>query len=186
VTANKENGGLALSVESGERCATGHAFAPRDQRPAPAADSLPEGRPPAERPPASEASLAPGSALGIRPLTVDRAVLSTYLDEIRETDPIYLEEGLVHPGQILRLANQALVQNVVLGPWIHIGSKVRNHTAASVGEQLTLRSRVTSNVVKKGHAIVELDAIVIADGVRTVAEITHAAIWRPRPIAEGS
>jgi hypothetical protein len=72
---------------------------------------LPERTPPAERPPASEASLAPGSALGIRPLTIDRVVLSTYLDEIRETDPIYRAEGLVHPGQILRLANQALVQN---------------------------------------------------------------------------
>jgi hypothetical protein len=149
-------------------------------------DSLPEGRPPAERPPASEASLAPGSALGIRPLTIERAVLSTYLDEIRETDPIYRAEGLVHPGQILRLANQALVQNVVLRPWIHVGSKVRYHMAAHVSEQLTLRSRVTSNVVNKGHAIVEFDAIVIADGARTIAEIAHAAIWRPRQVAEAS
>jgi acyl dehydratase len=111
-------------------------------------------------------------------------VLSTYLDDIRETDPIYRAEGLVHPGQILRLANQALVQNVALGPWIHVGSKVRYHTAARVGERLTLRSKVTSNVVNKGHAIVEFDAIVIAEGDRTVAEITHAAIWRPRQVAE--
>ena len=187
VTASEENDGLALSVESGgERCATGHAFMPSDRRPAPAVDSFPQRAPPAERPPASEASLAPGSALGIRPLTIDRAVLSTYLDEIRETDPIYRAEGLVHPGQILRLANQALVQNVVLGPWIHVGSKVRYHTAARIGEQLTLRSRITSNAVNKGHAIVEFDAIVIADGARAVAEITHAAIWRPRQVTEAS
>jgi hypothetical protein len=92
----------------------------------------------------------------------------------------------VHPGQILRLANQALVQNVVLGPWIHVGSKVRNYAAARAGEQLTLRSKVTSNVVNKGHAIVEFDAIVIADGTKTVAEITHAAIWRPRQVSEAS
>ena len=70
------------------------------------------------------------------------------------------------------------------GPWIHVGSKVRHHAAARVGEQLTLRSRVTANVVNKGHAIVEFDAIVIADGARTVAEIAHAAIWRPRQVAE--
>jgi hypothetical protein len=113
-------------------------------------------------------------------------VLSTYLDEIRETDPIYSAEGLIHPGQILRLANQALVQNVVLGPWIHVGSKVRYHTAARAGEQLAFRSKVRSNVVNKGHAVVEFDAIVIADGARTVAEITHAAIWRPRQVAEAS
>jgi hypothetical protein len=87
-------------------------------------------------------------------------------------------------AQILRLANNALVQNVLLGPWIHVGSKVRNHTAVRVGQQLTLRSKITSNVVSKGHAIVEFDAIVVADGARTVAEITHAAIWRPRQAAE--
>ena len=89
VTASAEDGGLALSVESaGECCATGHAFMPPDYRPAPAVDALPAGTPPVERPPASKTSLAMGSALGIRPLTIDRAMLSTYLDEIRETDPI--------------------------------------------------------------------------------------------------
>jgi acyl dehydratase len=185
VTATDENDGLTLCVESARVCcATGHAFMPSDQRPAPAVDALPSGAPPSERPKASEVSLAPGRPLGIAPLTIERAMLSTYLDEIRETDPIYRAEGLAHPGQILRLANQALVQNVVLGPWIHVGSKVRHHAAARVGEQLTLRSRVTANVVNKGHAIVEFDAIVIADGARTVTEIAHAAIWRPRQAAE--
>jgi acyl dehydratase len=183
----EENDGLALCVESaGERCATGRAFMPSDRRAAPAVDALPADKPPAERPKASEASLAPGRALGIAPLTIDRALLSRYLDEIRETDPIYRTEGLAHPGQILRLANQALVQNVVLGPWIHVGSKVRNHAAARVGEQLTMRSKITSNVVSKGHAIVEFEAIVVADGTRSVAEITHTAIWRPRQVSEAA
>ena len=111
-------------------------------------------------------------------------MLGNYLDDIRETEPIYRTEGLVHPGQILRLANQALVQNVVLGPWIHVGSKLRNYAAVHVGQQLTLRSRITSNAVSKGHAIVEFDAIVVADGQRSVAEITHVAIWRPRQVSE--
>ncbi len=185
VTAREQDRGLALGVESaGERCATGCAFMPSDRRPAPAVDALPTGTPPAERPPASETSLAPGRALGIRPLTIDRAMLAAYLDAVREIDPLYAAEGLVHPGQILRLANQALVQNVVLGPWIHVGSKVRNHAVARIGERLTLRSRITSNVVNKGHAIVEFDAIVVADGARTIAEISHAAIWRPRQVTE--
>ena len=113
-------------------------------------------------------------------------MLSTYLDDIRETAPIYRAEGLVHPGQVLRLANMALMQNVVLGPWIHVGSKVRNYAAVRVGERLTLCSEIKSNVISKGHAIVEFDAIVIADGERSVAEITHTAIWRPRQTSEGS
>ncbi len=41
-------------------------------------------------------------------------------------------------------------------------------------------------IVSKGHAIVEFDAIVVADGERSVAEITHVAIWRPRQVAEVS
>jgi acyl dehydratase len=185
ITAAPENGDLVLAVDSdGERCATGRAFLPAQQGPAPSIDTLPTATPPLERPKASHASLAPGRALGIAPWTIDRVRLTTYLDEIRETDPIYRSEGLVHPGQILRLANQALMQNVVLGPWIHVGSKVRHHAAARLGEELTLRSKITSNVMSKGHAIVEFDAIVVADGTRGIAELTHTAIWKPRQIAE--
>jgi len=185
VTATEDGDALDLSVTSAQdRCATGRAFIPAERRVAPPIDALPIGTPPSERPAANETSLAPGRALGIKPVTIDRAMLGNYLDDIRETEPIYRTEGLVHPGQILRLANQALVQNVVLGPWIHVGSKLRNYAAVHVGQQLTLRSRITSNAVSKGHAIVEFDAIVVADGERRVAEITHVAIWRPRQVSE--
>ena len=187
VTATEDGDALDLSVTSAQdRCATGRAFIPAEQRVAPPLDALPIATPPSERPAANETSLAPGRALGITPVTIDRAMLGNYLDDIRETEPIYRTEGLVHPGQILRLANQALVQNVVLGPWIHVGSKLRNYAAVHVGQQLTLRSRITSNAVSKRHAIVEFDAIVVADGERRVAEITHVAIWRPRQVAEVS
>jgi hypothetical protein len=185
ITAALENGDLILAVDSdGERCATGRACLPATRRPAPSIDTLPTAMPPLERPKASDTSLAPARALGIAPWTIDRAKLATYLDEIRETDPIYRVEGLVHPGQILRLANQALVQNVVLDPWIHVGSKVRNHSAARLDEELTLRAKIASNVISKGHAIVEFDAIVVADGARGIAELTHTAIWKPRQVAE--
>jgi len=185
VTATEDGDALDLSVTSAQdRCATGRAFIPAEQRVAPPLDALPIATPPSERPAANETSLAPGRALGITPVAIDRAMLGNYLDDIRETEPIYRTEGLVHPGQILRLANQALVQNVVLGPWIHVGSKLRNYAAVHVGQQLTLRSRITSNAVSKRHAIVEFDAIVVADGERSVAEITHVAIWRPRQVSE--
>ena len=189
VTASEHDGTLTLVVESGgERCATGHAGIAAERRGAPAPDALPAvaPSPAAERPPASESSLAPGRLLGIAPVTIDRGALAAYLDDIRETHPIYRAEGLVHPGQILRLANQALVQNVVLGPWIHVGSKLRHYAAARVGQELTMRAKITSNTVSKGHAIVEFDAIVAADGATTVAEITHVAIWRPRQVAQAA
>lgn len=187
MTAAEEDGGLTLDVESGGiHCATGRATLPARQRQAPPIDSLPTGVPPAERPKASEASLAPGLALGIAPMVFDRAALSDYLDEISETEPLYRTEGIVHPGQILRLANFALIHNVVLGPWIHVGSTVRFHGVAHAGEELTIRSKIASNTENKGHAIVALDAIVVADGARVVAEINHTAIWRPRQVADAA
>ena len=185
VTADEDNGVLALNVESGgAHCAIGSASAPQASSAAPLPNSLPLSAPPAERPKASDLNLAPGLSLGIAPVTIDRAALQTYLADIRETDGLYLGENLVHPGQILRLCNAALVQNVVLGPWIHVGSKVRNFSAARVGEELTVRSKITSNVVSKGHAIVEFDALIVADGARTIAKIVHTSIWRPRHVAE--
>lgn len=185
VTAKAENDQLVLGVESaGNHCATGRASIAAGRPSAPGVDALPAPSPPTTRPAASESSLTPGRSLGIAPVTIDRAMLSQYLEEIRETDPIYPTEGLVHPGQILRLANAALVQNVVLGPWIHVGSKVCHHAAARLGQELTLRATITSNTISKGHAIVEFAARVTADGKIRIAEITHVAIWRPRQVPE--
>ena len=184
LTLDVESGGLACA--SGEARMSGDlAHVSGDSRPAPPLDAMPQPPPAAERPRASEASLAVGRTLGIAPVVVDRAALAAYLDAVRETDPLYGAEGLVHPGQILQLANRALLENVVLGPWIHQRSRVRHRAAAYVGERLTLRGRITANALVKGHATVELDAVVAADGRKVVAEITHVAIWQPRQLADG-
>ena len=112
VTGTPDGDALTLLVESdGARCATGRASLPGSS-PAPAIDSLPAGTPPAERPQASEASLAPGLALGIAPAVIDDATLAAYLADVRETETLYRTEKLVHPGQMLWLANKALVENV--------------------------------------------------------------------------
>ena len=47
---------------------------------------------------------------------------------------IYVKDGIVHPGLILRLCNKALSLNVRLGPWIHVGSALQNYAPAQVGE----------------------------------------------------
>jgi acyl dehydratase len=187
VTATADGDALALGVESGGvACASGETRLADDGGSAPCLEAMPQPPPAADRPPASEASLAVGRTLGIAPVVVDRAALATYLEAVRETDPLYLAEGLVHPGQILQLANRALLENVVLGPWIHQRSRVRHRAVAYVGERLTLRAQITANALIKGHATVEFDAVVAADETKIVAEITHVAIWQPRQLADGS
>ncbi|MFV0281385.1 MAG: hypothetical protein ACK5JM_11600 [Rhodoblastus sp.] len=183
ITARGYNGALNLNVESESVvCAEGQAFM-AEAATAPAFDSLPLGTLPDVRPKADENNLAPGRSLGLAPVTIDRGALQQYLADIRETEGLYLHENLVHPGQILRLCNAALVQSVELGPWIHVGSSVRNFSVARVGQELTLRNRIVSNTVSKGHAIVVFDALAIANGNQVVAQITHTAIWRPRGVA---
>ncbi|MDE2364166.1 MAG: hypothetical protein KGM42_15925 [Hyphomicrobiales bacterium] len=187
VSARDDAGALAITVEGDSVVnATGRASMPEDSRSSRAKDALPTAAPPVARPDASVTSLAKDVALGIAPMTIDRTLLARYLEDIRETDPIYLNENLVHPGQILRLCNAALVQNVVLGPWIHVGSKVRNFALARVGDELSVRSRILSNYDSKGHDIVEFDAMIVANGVTVVSEIIHTAIWRPRHVRDAS
>jgi len=184
VTAIADGDALALAAESGGvACASGEARMAGERRAAAVRGPMPQPPPAAERPPASEASLAVGRSLGIAPVVIDRAALAAYLEAVRETDPLYCAEGLLHPGQILQLANRALLENVVLGPWIHLRSRIRHCAAACVGERLTLHARITANAVIKGHATVELDAVVAANE-KLVAELTHVAIWRPRQLAE--
>ncbi len=89
----------------------------------------------------------------------------------------------MHPGILLRLCNWALTQNVVLGPWIHAGSKVQNFVAARIGDELMVRAVITANYERKGHRMVDLDALIVANDQTLVARIAHTAIWRPRQSA---
>jgi hypothetical protein len=177
------DGGIAVAVESRDvLCATGEARLPRPV-PAPLDETAVAPAPVAsdQRPPADEESLAVGRLLAIRPFRTDIAFGANYIRDLRETDPLYAAESLVHPGLILRLGNWTLWHNVVLGPWIHVGSRVQHYAAARIGQELTTFGRVIGNAVHKGHKFVDLDILVRADGA-PVARIAHNAIYRPRQL----
>ena len=106
-----------------------------------------------------------------------------YLADAHETAAIYAADGLVHPRDILRVGNFAISRNVLLGPWIHTGSHIRHIAAVAVGSTLSARARVTRNYEHKGHRIVEIDALVLANGDQPAAHLVHTAIYRPRQIA---
>jgi hypothetical protein len=182
VTAAEKDGGLAIMVESrDETCASGVAWM-TEAPAAPSIDEFVEAQPPAVRPAADEQTLALGRWLGIAAFRLTAEFAERHLRDVRETDPLYAREGLAHPGTILRLCNWVLAQNVVLGPWIHVGSKLQNFAAARVGDELTVRARVTDNYERKGHRFVELDALAIANGRTALARIAHTAIYRPRQV----
>ena len=128
-------------------------IAAASRRPAAATDAYEVRTPPAERPPADETSLAAGTWLGITAVAGHRRrrwhnTCATCAKPIRSM----AERALLHPGQLLRLANLVLRENVVLQPWIHTGSKVTNFAAARIGDELSARGRVAANYERKGTA----------------------------------
>jgi len=75
-----------------------------------------------------------------------------------------------------------LSENVLLSPWIHVGSTLHHHSALHDGETLEARGVVTGLFERKGHEFVELDVDMRGDG-RPVLSGSHTAIWRPRQAA---
>jgi hypothetical protein len=177
----RESGGvLELEVESrGEICATGSASLPA-VAPALKLADYKEITAVAEREPLNASSYELDKWLGTTPRTWADDAARDYLADIRETDPIYLREGLGHPGLLQKVMNRLLVDNVILGPWIHVGSRMQLLSAGKTGDEITARAKVVGNYEKKGHRFVELDALVVANGTTPLAHCWHIAIYQPR------
>ena len=124
--------------------------------------------------------LIPGTAIGtlIESMSVPNADLLEILDERL---PIYRgARAVAHPYTLLGLANQVLVRNYKLGPWIHAASDLMNRSAVRDGEEVSVRGRISDCFERKGHEFVVLDLLVIADRKRVVQQVRHTAIYRPR------
>jgi acyl dehydratase len=176
---------LDLRVESdGELCATGVASLPSRVPTSPDLTAWPEVPRPslAGRPPADETSLAEGRVLATASAVLTPERHAEYLRDVRETHALYAAEGIAHPGILLRLCNSLLRENVVLAPWIHVGSNLQNFRPARVGETLAARGKVVRNYDRKGHRLVDLDCVLTADG-KLVAHVLHTAIYRLRHLS---
>jgi acyl dehydratase len=180
VTAQEESGVLSIEVKSrGQLCATGTASLPA-AAPAMSIADYKAVAAVAERKPVDASSYEIDKWLGTVPREWAGHAATEYLTDIRESDPIYAREGLGHPGLLQRVMNRVLVDNAILGPWIHVGSKMQLLSAAKAGAVITARAKVTGNYDKKGHRFVELDALVVANGKTPLAHCWHVAIYQPR------
>ena len=185
VTVQWEDDRAELRNPDGEAVAELVAHLPEAAPEPPAPADYEAGRrpAPAERPPASPQSLVPGTVLG----EVGRRFTfategETYLADVREIQRFYWDERVAHPGWILRWGNEILARNVLLGPWIHVGSAVQHFGVIHDGAEVVARGRVRDEYERKGHRFVDLDVLVLADDV-PVAYLDHTAIYRPRQVA---
>ncbi|GAC1528383.1 MAG: hypothetical protein NVS3B12_00260 [Acidimicrobiales bacterium] len=177
VTTDLDPPRLELRNSAGSVCASGSAWVDSPPVEVPDVGFAPL---PASRPEASTASLEVGTVLGSVEHRFDATQTSAYLEMIGDEVGIYRTEGIAHPGWLLLDANQALVANVVLGPWIHVGSRVHNLRAVTDGQQISTRSRVAAEYERKGHRFVKLDVVTMADDDAALV-VRHTAIWRLRP-----
>jgi acyl dehydratase len=180
VTGAEDNGIVSIEVVSrGQLCATGSASLPASAPSLSIAD-FSEVAAVSERKPVNAGSYELGKWLGTVPRAWAGEAATEYLTDVRETDAIYAREGLGHPGLLQRVMNKVLVDNAVLGPWIHVGSRMQLLSAAKSGDEITARAKVAGNYDKKGHRFVELDALVVANGKTPLAHCQHIAIYQPR------
>ena len=86
---------------------------------------------------------------------------------------------LLHPGLILRQANYVLRKRFIIPAWIHAASRITFYEALRVGPEYQVRAIPEEKWNHKGHEFVRL-YVAVRRGQRTVAEVLHTAIFRPR------
>ena len=176
---------LGLLNQSAELCAIGSAGLP-NSLPAPDPNeyqfcALPNG---AQLRAATIAGFSIGDALGSLEFNLDlKGELSQFLDNVVETSPIY--GSVCHPAFWIAQANEILMRNITLGPWIHTASDARHYALAKDGERLALRGRVIDLYERRGHELIVVDLGLFGENDRHVAHIKHTAIIRLREGGSG-
>ncbi|HEX7165695.1 MAG TPA: hypothetical protein VF230_01820 [Acidimicrobiales bacterium] len=172
---------LELTDPRGTCCATATASVNGSRPPV---ELLPLTSPPRrdERPAASPEVLAPGTVLGHLDVGFHAEHAGAYLADVREDLPLFRDEGVAHPGWLLRQANYVLTANARLGPWIHVESECTHLGLVVDGDRMTVRGRVEREYERKGHRFVELAVQWIVDDV-AVMVARHVAIYEPRGVS---
>src|SRR5205085_8669271 len=83
-----------------------------------------------------------GTVLGSLDFVLDLASEGVaFLDKVVESLPLYraanVEDALCHPAYWPAQANELLIRNVALGPWIHTATEAHHYALARHGERLS-------------------------------------------------
>jgi len=141
VRASAAGEGLDLELRNpaGELCASGHAQ-PTAGGPSPRLERYPA---------------APLPVPARPPLFEERQPLGTLSTSVHLGDHAW-------PA---RLANEVLVANIQLPPWLHVESRVRHLAQVRDGQRAEVRAVVAALWERRGHRFVDLDVLVLGDYV---------------------
>src|SRR5262249_17793386 len=173
---------LELLNPSEKLCAVGSAGLPNSS-PALDLNEYPS-RATAQLRPASIASFSIGDALASFEFSLDlKDEMPKFLDNVAETSSIY--DSVCHPAFWIAQANEILMRNIALGPWIHTASDTRHYALARDGERLSLRGRVIDLYERRGHDLIVVDLGLFGENYRPVAHIKHTPIIKLREAGSG-
>jgi acyl-coenzyme A thioesterase PaaI-like protein len=164
--------------DDGEVCASGEA-ALHPTITMPRVDAY-ELRPlPSEPPLAEETAFRARPVLGSLEVTLSAEDAARQLNEVDEQLELYVREGIVHPGYLLRFADRILLENFSLPPWMHVSSSPRHFALAHVGEPLSVRANLVDLFERKGHRFVQLDVLILGPSGPVSRVMPYTAIYRP-------
>ena len=143
-------------------------------------DAIPEAPVFAPRLKAARESFHEGMVLGSLAVTLTERDCVNQLAEVGETLDLYRAERIVHPGHLLRFADEVLSANVDLPPWLHAGSFVHNFGLVHWNESITVRARVATTYVRNQHEFIELEVLALGvDGDPRFLVRPYKAIYKP-------
>jgi len=172
--------------EAGELCGVGEASLPQDHLDEVHFYDYPLHPTPleSERLPPEIAQFEENQPLGTFEYSIDLknpdGEFTNFLDEVRDTSKIYHSKNpQCHPAHIANMANQMLIRNINLGPWIHTATDVRHHALPMHGEEVSLRGKIAHLYSKREHEIVVMDLALFGEADRLITHLTHTAIIKP-------
>jgi acyl dehydratase len=98
----------------------------------------------------------------------------TPLGSIRETVDVPDQAGI--PERLLRMANEILVRNFIMSPWIHAGSEVRHYSLVEIGRGITVTGAILECFERKGRRFAVAGMTMCAEE-RLVASVRHTFIY---------
>jgi acyl dehydratase len=134
---------------------------------------------PAEPPTATRETFEATPVLGTLEETFAEEKARAQLSEVQESLSAFVEQRVVHPGHLLRLADSILSANVALPPWMHVSSRATFFTPVHWGDTVSARARVVSLFEKSRHQFVQLEILAFRGPEPVMRVNPYTAIYRP-------
>lgn len=145
---------------------------------APDVRAYPLTTPPAEPVPLTEAYALDTPAMGSCPAPTDRATIDGYLDQIG--DQPLPADAKVPSSYLAKMYAEVMRTNVTRGPSIHVSTRVQQHRAVELGEELSVRARIDRLYGRKAGRYYVLDMAWVDADERIVATAEHTGIYHLR------